>query len=405
MAFHRSRSPRGVALGCTLALVAAGPFATVASAQGGTPASSPASGASSDPAGSGAVPDSSAAVRTDACAPFGDAGVAVDAGGAPDPYACRLPAWNGGPAWPLAGTLDMARAFHWLDPAGESLDAQGEITGVGWVPITLTKGEASAIAKSGALLTQGAAKKAIKAGDYLLIQIETSEAPAMSRSRNLAFHIGTDHKNDPANNTPSSVATPLSPYQDLQDAYTMYLAKGAATPGLYSTDFAGKVGATGTTWYNTKVPFAARVISDPPGVQFLLPDKAVGNTFRPISFSDTPAQGSSGSIASITGADVPTAPTLDQGSDVPVVPSGTDFGAIGTRLGLFPRDGIANALVGCLEADTVHVPVILDALLVDGVTQPKTTLPSQTPIIWCTWPTTGDGDLPHPVVRPRRCRR
>jgi hypothetical protein len=119
----------------------------------------------------------------------------------------------------------------------------------------------------------------------------------------------------------------------------------------------------------------------------------MGTTFRPISFSDAEPQAMRGLLAAVGGGDAPLPVTYDQGSDVPVIPTGSDFGAIGTRLGLFPRDGIADAVVGCMEADTIHEPVTVDELAVDGVTQPSSTLPSHTPMVWCTWPTFSDGDL------------
>jgi hypothetical protein len=119
----------------------------------------------------------------------------------------------------------------------------------------------------------------------------------------------------------------------------------------------------------------------------------MGDAFRPIATSDLEAEASVGALASVGTGDVPLTRTFDQGSDVPVIPTGSDFGAIGTRLGLFPRAGIANAMVGCLEADTVHVAVTAKALAIDGVTQPQSTLPSHTPVIWCTWPTFADGDV------------
>jgi hypothetical protein len=393
------------------AAVVAGATALISIA--GLPATAPAQEASPAPSARpepslGAGP--SPVAEADVCAPFtqatgevvgrapalagaGRALALVGGDGGSDPYACRLPAWDGGPAWTFGGTVDLANGFHWSDAAGESVDPQGEITGVGWVPVSLTKADASKLLKAKAFLTRGDAGKAIRAGRYLLVQVETSETPAASASRNLSFHLGTDRRDDPGNNAPASTGDPAGPYQDLQDVYTLYLGAGAGSPTLHSTDLAGPPLANGSPWYNARTPFAARVISDPPGVQFLLPDKAVGRSFRPISFSDAPAEGAAGAFASIRGGDVPAPVTVDQGSEVPVVPTGSDFGAIGTRLGLFPRDGIASAMVGCLEADTIHLGVTVDELRIDGVKQSESTLPSQTPVIWCTWPTFADGDI------------
>jgi hypothetical protein len=288
--------------------------------------------------------------------------------------------------------VDADAAFHWADADGESVEPQGEIVGIGWAPLTLSKADARKVAKAKGIATRGPAAKAIRPGRHLLVQIETGEQPEPSAARNLSFHLGTDRRADSSNNAPASPANPQNPYQDLQDVYTVYLAAGATGPALYSTDFAGTP-VNGTTWYNATTPFAARIISDPPGVQFLVPQKAMGTTFRPISFSDAEPQAMRGLLAAVGGGDAPLPVTYDQGSDVPVIPTGSDFGAIGTRLGLFPRDGIADAVVGCMEADTIHEPVTVDELAVDGVTQPSSTLPSQTPMVWCTWPTFSDGDL------------
>jgi hypothetical protein len=317
----------------------------------------------------------------------------VGADPVPDPYQCRLPAWDSGPAWSFGGTLQSDEAFHWADARGESVEPQGEIVGVGWVPLSLGRRDAQRLARSKAFVTRGDASKAIRPGRYLLVQIESAAEPRALATRNLSFHLGTDRRGDPANNAPASVAQPENPYQDIQDVYTLYLRKGGAGPELYSTDLAGKPDANGSPWYNATTPFAARIISDPPGVQFLVPEKAMGATFRPISFSDAKPQAVRGLLTSVRRSDPRIPRTNDQGSDTPVIPTGSDFGAIGTRLGLFPRNGIADAMVGCTEADTIHVALTVDSLAIDGTKVPDPTLPSQTPLIWCTWPTFSDGDL------------
>jgi hypothetical protein len=368
------------------ALLAATAITQGVDAQGASPP------APSSPGSNGPAP--TAAMGGEVCAKFQDpaAGAANGGAAAVQPgYDCRLPAWDASLAWPFAGTLDAAEAFHWSDATGESIDPQGEITGVGWVPVHLTKADARSLLKAGAFLTSGAkANKAIKAGDYLLIQIETAETPAIAADRNLSFHLGTDRRNDPGNNTPSSVTDPLSPYQDLQDVYTLYLAAGRKAGSLYSTDFAAPPLSNGSAWYNGNTAFAARLTTSPAGVQFLLPAKAVGDTFRPISSSDRKPDAVRGvQLAAVDGSDVPILDSYDQGT---VAPTGADFGAIGTRLGLLPKHGIANALVGCLEADLVHQPLVLDSLNIAGKVEENAEMLSQTPVIWCTWPTFADGD-------------
>jgi hypothetical protein len=369
------------------ALLAATAIAQGVDAQGASPP------ASRSPGSNGPV--STAPIGGDVCAQFQDpaVGAANGAATAVQPgYDCRLPAWDASLAWPFAGTLDAAEAFHWSDPTGESVDPQGEITGVGWAPVHLTKADAKSLLKADPFLTSSAKpNRAIKAGDYLLVQIETAEMPAVAADRNLSFHVGTDRKDDPGNNTPASVTDPLSPYQDLQDVYTVYLAAGRDAPSLHSSDFAAAPRSDGSTWYNGDTAFAARVTRSPAGVQFLLPAKAVGDTFRPISSSDRkPDAVQLTQLATIDGSDVPFLSTYDQGT---VVPTGSDFGAIGTRLGLLPKHGIANALVGCLEADLVHQPLVLDSLNIAGKVEKNAEMLSQTPVIWCTWPTFADGDV------------
>lgn len=355
-----------------------------------SPSTGPSAGPATDPA------EVCAPFRADDVAAVPGAGRALAMLGADtttDPYACRLPGWTAGPAWPFAGTVDLENAFHWADADAESVEPQGEILGVGWAPIVLTRGDARKLIRSKAWATRGDAAKAIRAGRYLLVQIETAEEPTPLAGRTLSFHLGTDRRGDPSNNTPASTAAPENPYQDLQDVYTLFLTEGSRDPALYTTDFAAPPLANGSPWYNATTPFAARVIADPPGVQFLVPERSMGTTFRPVAFTDLEAQAGRGLLAAIGGGDGPVPGTFDQGSDVPVVPSGSDFGAIGTKLGLFPRNGIADAMVGCLEADTVHVAETVEELFIDGTKVDDPTLPSQTPLIWCTWPTFADGDV------------
>ena len=390
----------------TVWLLAAVAFAPAAVAQDGSPA------ASGPAASSGPVHES--ACRAPMCAPrssrmtrvgiqrcaarslVGRASALGRSAAAlveDDPYACRLPAWDPAAAWPFAGTVDAANAFHWAEPDGESTDPQGEIVGVGWAPVSLTKANAKALVKSKAFTTKGDAGKAIKAGDYVLIQIETAEAPAISADRNLSFHIGTDRHNDPGNNTPSSVEDPLSPYQDLQDVYTVYLVAGttAAQP-VRDRLRRARSAANGSPWYNGKTAFAARLTTEPPGVQFLLPAKAVGESFRPISSSTPVAGGTRGRlVASIAGQRHPAAADIRPGHGR----------ANGLRL---RRDRDTHGPVparrhrqrdGRLPGRGHHPPSprSLDSLTVNGQARSNTQMLSGTPLIWCTWPTFEDGDV------------
>jgi hypothetical protein len=396
MHVYRSWWTRGVVVGMVLACSAGG---TVLG-QSGDP------GASGAPAAS-LEPGSSPAIEDDVCARFRQdvplAGrsssrgalhttrLAVTQGEAAgeDPYACRLPAWDPSLAWPFAGAVGVENAFHWSEAAGETVEAQGEIVGVGWVPIRLSGADANSIRKANAFSTHGAANLAIKAGKYLLVQVETAEVPAIAATRNLSFHLGTDKDGDAGNNTPSSTEDPQTPFQDLQNIYTVSLAKGGAAPALYATDFAGRPNADGSLWYNdTTTPFAARITDAPAGVQFLLADKSVGDSFRPISYNDAAVTGGrSKPIALVGGSDTPIRRSFDQ----VVSPTGSDFAAIGTRMGLVPKGGIADALVGCMDVDVIHQPVTVD-LFVGGITQLDHEMRSGTPMIWCSWPTFADRD-------------
>jgi hypothetical protein len=381
-----------VASSATGALAQASPEASTA------PQESVAPGSTEAPAESAGNPDPCAPFRQERSigvissrAVVGQSAAQTDPT-ATNPYACRLPSWDPGAAWPYPGKVDAANAFRWSDAADEATDPQGDIAAVSWVPIRLTRGDATRIRRSKDFLTLGGENKAIRPGRYLLVQIETAEKPASAPGRTLLVHVGADADGESANNAPTSVDNPSSPYQDLQNMYSVAFVDGRA-PALYATDFAGPADANGSTWYNDgdKRAFAARVLGDTPGVQFLMPDKAIGASFRPVIDNVPTASGRrSALVASLVGADQPASRTVDQ--EV-TLPTGSDFAAIGSRLGLFPKGGVASGLVGCISADVLHEPVALDTLD-DGlgnVTDPAT-MPSGTPVIVCVWPTFADLD-------------
>jgi hypothetical protein len=351
--------------------------------------------------GASAQGPSGSPAATDVCAPFGGTDVpptgstrtvasAVTAPAEADPYACPLPAWDDVTvAWPFPGTVDTEHAYRWPDASGESADPQTDLVATAWAPVRLSRRDANRIRRDGSFSTLGDPARAIRDGRYLIVQLETAETPEIATGANRAFHVATDRAGDAENNSPSGVAAPSSPFQDTQDVYTSFLVGGRDTPSLYATDLAGKVDANGSPWYNARGPFAARITQETPGVQFLLPMNRVGDTFRSVTATTrSQAAVSTALIGTDQGTGGPPR-VFDQGT---VIPEGSDFGAVGTKLGLFPRNGIANAMVGCLEADTIHLPVDLDSLAVNGRPFPESQMPSQTPVIWCTWPTFEDGD-------------
>ena len=297
----------------------------------------------------------------------------------PEPATCPAPAWDPTAAWPFAGAVDAAQAFHWSDGADDGSDPQGEITGVGWAPVSLSKQDAGSIVAAKAFGTNGAAAKAIKAGNYIIIQVETAEMPAPSPTRGISFHIGTDRKNDKQNNVPTSVGNPLSPWQNLQNVYSLGLAAGADTLTLAATDFAGKRNADGSSWYNDhKTLFAGRVTDSPAGVQFLIPAAAMGATFRPVSVSNAPVAGRS-LLASIAGPG--RAPMSAPAAEDP--DSGTDWVDVAFDLGQLPVKGRVPGLLGCLDVALVHTPVTLEEVAINKRTFKMQKMPSHKELSAC----------------------
>ena len=199
---------------------------------------------------------------------------------------CPLPAWDGvADVSDLPGTVAATSAFYVSDPTDDMNDPEANIIGVGVVPVSLSSAQAKQIVKSGAFSTRGTPSKVIKAGKYRLIHVLTSERPASAPGRNLSFHVATDRQGDRSRDIPTSVAQPMSPLRGERDAYSVIFGAGAAKPGLYSTDFAGKQTA-GSAWYNDTAPFAARVTDSPAGIQYLVPEKGLGPNVRVISYTD-----------------------------------------------------------------------------------------------------------------------
>jgi hypothetical protein len=345
------------------------------------------------------VPAASGAPTRDLCARFrqdaatgaapGVAAVALaqEVAESADPTLCTLPAWDPSEAWTFGGRVDTERAFHWTLPRTEGVPADADIIGVGWVPIRLNARQARQVRNADVFATSGPEDRTIRNGDYVLVQIETAEVPTVGGDVNRGFHLGTDADGKRGNNVPAAVEAPDSAFQDLQNVYTFYQTAGRDQPTLASTDFgSGKPGADGTVWYNDNVRFAGRVTESPPGVQFLVRKNALGEGFRPFMIGPGPSGARPAGVASIVGTDLPGPAVLDQGDPVPVFPSGSDVATMGTRLGLFPRNGQVNGAAGDFWLGVLHGTPPLSYQLSDASGDPLT-LPclSGTPLIWTQW--------------------
>jgi hypothetical protein len=353
-------------------------------------------------AGSSVAPAASGAPTQDPCARYGESATTGRSPGiaslalaqevtAPgdDPYLCTLPAWDPGEAWPFAGRVDTEHAFYWPS-SRTAVEPPGDIVGVGWVPIRLSGRQARQVRNADRFTTAGPEDRAIRSGDYMLVQIETAEVPT-DGDGNRGFHLGTDTDGTRSNNVPAAVVDPDSAFQDLQNLYTLYLVAGRDAPTLASTDFgSGKTGADGSVWYNDDVRFAARVTDTPPGVQFLVRARDLGQGFRPIVIGPAGAGGARpAGIASAVGADLPRPATFAQGDEV--FPDGIDVATLGTRLGLLPTDGRVDGATGGFQLDVLHGPPGLPFELSDGDGNPVT-IPclSGSPLIWGLWLTFDD---------------
>lgn len=369
MRIHRSVSTAGVALVAVMLVMSTGGGAF---GQEASPGASPQPLASSE---TGASPGTSPAVEGDLCARFRQesnisAGTArpqaihtqrlaqTDEQSADEHVGqCPAPRWDPTAAWSFGGTVDTTSAFHWSEAADDGSDQQAEILGVGWVRITLARADAAAVIASGQFATAGAPKKAIKAGDYYLFQVETAEQPAFSPTRNLSFHLGTDKANDIGNNVPTTVSDPESPWQHLQNVYSIAFPTAGSQLALFATDFAGKLDANGSPWYNDKKTlFAARLADASSGVQFLIPAKAMGRQFRPVSYSDAPVAGRPSMMAAVARPDIPT--KLAPNGSSPG--SGYDWVELAYDMGLLSIDEYFNAMLGCFYAELIHSPVVVD---------------------------------------------
>lgn len=340
----------------------------------------PAAGQDASP-GASDVPGASEGTSVELCARFhqeatqtsriGTLGLAQAASQSPEPGAsepsvvqsCRLPSWDPTDAWPFRGTIDREQAFHWSLAGTDGVTSQGDIVGVGWAPIQLTAAQARRLVRADAFHTFGAADRAIRAGSYLLVQIETAATPELPPDLNRAFYLGTDRDGDRSNDRPATAQNPYDAFQGLQNLYLFQQLAGRRTPTLTSTDFGSdKRSPQGSVFHNDDVPFAARITETPPGVQFLLRRNTVGDTFRPIVLEQRPSSGLSGPrIASIAGVDMGAPLVLDQ--DGSPFADGYDVGFLEFWPQQVPLDGQIRPFVSDIWLDTQHQPPVEGTIL------------------------------------------
>jgi hypothetical protein len=183
----------------------------------------------------------------------------------------------------------------WIeDDEGDAPAGGLDILGVGAGRVRIE--DPTPIRTADSLLKLGKAKKAVPAGEAVVVRVVLDGVPSDVPGGHASIHLATDFDGSRTNNVPAGIARPDFPFAGSDNIYSLTWASTTGKTRLLSSDLA-------KAWYKAKDPFAANW-AEPTVLDFLVAPQAIGDGFRVI----THAAGSEGGydIVSYGPAPVPT---------------------------------------------------------------------------------------------------
>jgi hypothetical protein len=208
---------------------------------------------------------------------------------------CRLPGWSESPVRDLPSLFGRIDGVAWVeDEPGDAPDDGLDILGVGVGRVEID--DPASIRRAAGLLKLGPAKKAVPAGEAILVRVVLERAPSEVLGGHAGIHLATDVDGSRSNNVPAGIARPDYPFAGSENIYSLTWASTTGKTRLLSSDLA-------KTWYKAKDPFAASW-AEPTVLDLLVAPKAFGDGFRVITY----AAGSGGGydVVELGPAPVPT---------------------------------------------------------------------------------------------------
>ena len=208
---------------------------------------------------------------------------------------CVLPDWSASPVGDLPSIFGEIEGVAWVeDETGDAPEGGLDILGVGIGRVQID--DPGSVRAADELLKLGKAKKAVPAGEAILVRVLLDRNPSDVAGGHASVHLATDIDGSRSNNVPAGIARPDYPFAGSENIYSLTWASTTGKTKLLSSDLA-------KAWYQAKDPFATHW-AEPTVLDFLVAPKAFGDGFRVI----THAAGSQGGydIADYGPAPVPT---------------------------------------------------------------------------------------------------
>lgn len=212
---------------------------------------------------------------------------------------CVLPDWSSAPARDVPSLFGDIEGVAWIeDDIGDAPAGGLDIVGVGVGRVAIDDPGKVRTAKG--LLKQGKAKRAVTAGESILLRVVLDRPPSEVPGGHASVHLATDIDGSRSNNVPAGIARPDYPFAGSENVYSLTWASTTGKTKLLASDLA-------KAWYKDKTPYAASW-AEPTVLDFLFAPKAFGDGFRVV----THAAGNEGGydVLSLGPVAVPTSGTV-----------------------------------------------------------------------------------------------
>ncbi len=189
---------------------------------------------------------------------------------------CVLPDWSASPVRDLPSIFGRVDGVAWIeDERGDAPEDGLDILGVGVGRVRID--DPAPVRAADGLLKLGRAKKAVPAGEAVLVRVVLDRAPSEVAGGHAGIHLATDIDGSRSNNVPAGIARPDYPFAGSENIYSLTWASTTGKTKLLSSDLA-------KAWYKAKDPFAASW-ADPTVLDFLVAPQAFGDDFRVITYA------------------------------------------------------------------------------------------------------------------------
>lgn len=189
---------------------------------------------------------------------------------------CVLPDWSASPVRDLPSIFGRVEGVAWIeDERGDAPEDGLDILGVGVGRVRIE--DPAPVRSADGLLKLGRAKKAVPAGEAVLVRVALDRAPSEVAGGHAGIHLATDIDGSRSNNVPAGIARPGYPFAGSENIYSLTWASTTGKTKLLSSDLA-------KAWYKAKDPFATSW-AEPTVLDFLVAPKAFGDGFRVITYT------------------------------------------------------------------------------------------------------------------------